>query len=508
MNYFLYNIWLSSLIFSACQFDKVNEDSDNTDDTIELEYVNPDLNGDNSLNILLLGTSMSVNGDAGFSPVQISTELQSILDGDSANTAEVNVISEDIYTSTPITIGLGGNGTEYTYTHYRHSLLQYYYWPDGLDSRMDLLLGNADYDWDYVVIGADPHIVSSTPGYHALGVEKIASKIVEGGAQPLLLMLWGSEHSGISTEHMEDLTYRISEGSGADISVIPTGLTWSSLSNGQRAPSSEHPTPNGAYLTAASIYAHITNTSAVNSDYQYDPELAEAAFDTVMQNMERPALEEQWVVETPFSRCDVSDDNMTYHHTGSSSENGILGGLNWVFDQAPETLENGNGAIGTFNYGRANSNFEENKRYQVNPELFEYSFGFPMQDHGDHGDESMLYGLDKRDGGVVNDTDLGVARFMIQEAEFPFARAIPIRTLFAQMQEANPEQSAYRDVWHMHRDLDKAIGAYMYTMLTSNCVLGEEPSDVESAEWNTWNSHRIGCNTAWTLMNLEGASHF
>ena len=236
--------------------------------------------------------------------------------------------------------------------------------------------------------------------------------------------------------------------------------------------------------------------------------MAGVAFDTVIQNMDREELVEQWSVETPFSRCDVADDIITYHHTGSSSENGILGGLNWVFDQAPETLENGNGAIGTFNYGRANSNFEANKRYQVNPEVYEYSFGFPMQDHGNHGNESMLYGLDKRDGGVMNDTDLGVARFMLQEAEVPFARAIPIRTLYAQMQEAYPEQSAYRDAWHMHRDLDKAIGAYMYTMLTSDCVLGEEPEDSTSAEWNTWSAHQIGCNTAWTVMNLEGATRF
>ena len=508
MRYFLHSMFLSSILFSACQTDKENEQSENTEDSTEQEYVTPDLNGDNSINILVLGPSMSVSGAAGFSPTQISAELHSILEGDSENTAEVNVISEDIYTSTPITIGLGGNGTEYTYTHYRHSLLQYYYWPEGLDSRMDMLLGNAEYDWDYVVIGADPQIVSATPGYHALGVEKVASKIVEGGAQPLLLMLWGPESSGILIGHMEDVTYRIALGSEADISVVPTGSAWSSLSNGQRAPSSDHPTPNGAYLTAASIYAHMTNTSAANSEYQYDTELAEVALDTVLQNMDREELVEQWSVQTPFSRCDVSDDIMTYHHTGSSSENGILGGLNWVFDQAPETLENGNGAIGTFNYGRANSNFEENKRYQVNPELYEYSFGFPMQDHGGNGDQSMLYGLDKRDGGVMNDTDLGVARFMIEQGEVPFARAIPIRTLYAQMQEANPEQSAYRDAWHMHRDLDKAIGAYMYTMLTSQCALGEEPNDGESAEWTTWNAHRIGCNTAWTLMTLQGASHF
>ena len=67
---------------------------------------------------------------------------------------------------------------------------------------------------------------------------------------------------------------------------------------------------------------------------------------------------------------------------------------------------------------------------------------FPTQDHGNYGDISMLYGLDERDGGVVNDTDLGVARFMVEQSELPHGRVVPIRTLYAQMKEVTPNQSA------------------------------------------------------------------
>ena len=35
----------------------------------------------------------------------------------------------------------------------------------------------------------------------------------------------------------------------------------------------------------------------------------------------------------------------------------------------------------------------------------------------------------------------------------------------------------------MHRDLDKAIGAYMYTVLTGKCALGDEPTDLLSDDW-------------------------
>ncbi len=76
------------------------------------------------------------------------------------------------------------------------------------------------------------------------------------------------------------------------------------------------------------------------------------------------------------------------------------------------------------------------------------------------------------------------------------------------MKEINPEQSAYRDSWHMHRDLDKAIGAYMYIMLTGKCALSEEPSDSNTEEWGTWRAHKIGCKTDWTLMYMQGQTAF
>jgi hypothetical protein len=117
----------------------------------------------------------------------------------------------------------------------------------------------------------------------------------------------------------------------------------------------------------------------------------------------------------------------------------------------------------------------------------------------------MLYGLDRRDSGTMNDTDLGVARFMVEQSELPQARAVPIRTLFAQLREAIPEQSAFRDAWHMHSDLDKASGAFMYTILTGQCVLGDEPTDQASGAWRSWMAHKIGYETAWTLMHLEAA---
>lgn len=472
--------------------------------TLSANGVNLDLNGDGTINIMVIGTNNSISGGEAFSPNQIAAELQSILSADPSITANVNVVAEDIYKSKPVLYGLGGSGTEFTSTFYSHSLAQYYYWPEGLDDRMDNLSGNGAVDWDYVVIGADPHIVSTTPGYYSLGVNKIAAKVAEGGAEPLLLMMWPkSELSVPSIAHFEEFTYRTADGAKVELAAIPAGLAWEALPAGKKDVASVHPTPNGAYVTAASIYSHICGTNASSSAYVYDDELADVALSTVVFEESQVHYSGARTFISPFKSCDINDQVINYNQTGSSSEAGIRGGMNWVFDQAPETLQSGGVSPINFNYGRANSNFEANKRYKINPALFDFSFGFPMQDHGNHGNVSMLYGLDKRSTFTINDTDLGVARFMVQQSELPYARAIPIRTLFAQMREITPTQSAYRDSWHMHRDLDKAVGGYMYTMLTGNCAVGEEPTDQSSAGWRTWMAHKIGYETAWNVMYLD-----
>ncbi len=494
-----------SLTVMGCAQEQQNKDSA----TLALIDVDPDVNGDGLLNIMVIGTTSSISGAEPFSPELIAEELQGILSADESINIEVKVVAEDVYMSTPITLGLGGNGAEYTYTHHSHSLAQYYYWPDGREEREANLMGEGSFDWDYVIIAADPYIVSTMPGYYALGANKVAEKVSEGGAQPLLLMVWPkSEGENSSIEDFADITHRIADGAKVSLSAVPAGLAWGELADSQTDSADVHPTPNGAYVAAAAAYSHILRRSAASSAYLYDVDLAVAAHEAVLGEAEREPYEGSREAVDPFSSCDVSGEVLTYHHTGSSSENGILAGLNWVFEQAPQTLQVGEGNSSTFNYGRANSNFEPDKRYTVDSDRFEVSFGFPMQDHGNYGDSSMLYGIDRRDSGVMNDTDLGTAMFMVEQGEIPDVRAIPVRTLFAQMREINPDQSAYRDSWHMHRDLDKAIGAYMYTLLTGECALGEEPEDPTSESWYAWNGHRIGCQTAWTVMTLKGDAPF
>lgn len=461
-----------------------------------------DVNGDGKLNILILGTSKSINsGSQEFSSSNIVSELNSILSQDSKLGLEVNVVAENIYKSKTVSTGFGQGGNIYNWTHYAHSLMQYYYWPENQTERWLNLSGKGDHVWDYVIIGADPNIVANMPGYYALGANKIATKVVEGGAKPLLLMLWGDD---ATLDHFSEYTYRVADGASVDIGTVAAGRAWESLPGAKQDDDAIHPTPNGSYVAAASIYSYILQQSAAISDYVYDDEIAESVWTTKINEDGKTHFSGAVNFNSPFSPCNISASEINYNHTGSSSENGILSGLNWIFGQSSHTLVNGGSAPIEFNYGRANTNFEATKRYKIDQGQFQFSLGFPMQDDGSTGNTSMLYGLDKRVSNTENGTDLGVARYMINNSEIPYARAIPIRTLFAQLVEAIPGQSGYSDSWHMHGNLDKATAAYIFTILTGKCALDTEPMDQSSDSWKAWRSQQIGHNTANTVMTLNG----
>lgn len=462
----------------------------------------PDLNADGQLNILVIGPSRSIeDGGEAFSPFQIASDLQDILNGDEAVELDINVIAQDVYRTQVLTTGYGQGGSNYEWAYHCHSLAQYYFWPHELEARMANLLGEGEHEWDQVVIAGDPHIIKTMPGYHALGVHRIAAKVHEGSAQPLLLMTWMRDED--NADHFAEFTRRISQGAARSIPVIPAGVTWMSLSANKQDTATVHPSSNGAYLSAAAIYAHLYGRSASASNYTVDDDIADAAMRAVMAESSMTYAYDPRAFNSPFKFGEISNRALSYNHTGTSSERGILRGLRWVLEQANVRLDNGGQAPINFNYGRANTEFEANKRYRIAPDEFEYSVGFPMQDHSNHGNTTMLYGLDKRRGNVENGTDLGVARKMARDGELPNARAVPIRTLFAQMKAVIPQLSAYADGWHMNHDLDKATGSFMYTMLTGHCALGAEPTDRDSGEWRAWVAHKTGYETAWQLMHLS-----
>lgn len=462
-----------------------------------------DINGDGTLNILILGTTNSIQDNfVAFSPIQIASELQSILSSDPLINLNINVQYEDIFRTKNLSTGIAGVFTE-SLNYFCHSLTQYYYWPENRTSRLNNLSGNNGTDWDYVVISGDPYIIAKMPGYYSLGVNKIASLVFEGGALPLLLMQW--THDLTQTNHFKEFTYRTAEGAKVPIKVVPAGLAWQSLSNNFIDTSNIHPTPNGSYLAAASIYSMLFERSASLSQYNYNDSIADIAELTRLNSAYQAQYSGQTNFISPFKSCDVNNQNLIYNHGGTSTENGILNGLQWVASANQKTLQYSSAAPINFNYGR--SSMGTTHLYQIDPTKFDYSFGYPLQDDASTGLITMLYGLDKRYSSSDVETDLGTARKMINQSQLPYARNVPLRTIIAQMLEQIPGVMIYPtgDSWHLSNDVNIAIGSYIYTMLTSDCTIA--PSNevcLDPTQWRSWMAHKIGQETAWNLMYLKG----
>jgi hypothetical protein len=462
-----------------------------------------DINGDGTLSILVIGTSKSIKGSSEeFSPFQIRTELENILTNDPSLPLSINVVAEDIYRTKTELTGIAYNWTGINVDHFCHSLVQYYFWPENRTSRIDNLKGEDGSDWDYVVIGADPQIISSIPGFYSLGVNKIAYKVAEGGGKPLLLMPWTKNVSDIG--HFEEFTYRTADGAQVPVDIVPAGLAWNDLPSGKIDISTNHPTPNGAFTCAAAIYSHIFNQSASSSNYVYDDVIADITHTSIGNASSQTHYSGGITFNSPYKSCGISDTALIYNHGGTSTENGILGGLQWVVLQDQKTLQYGNTPYVHFNYGR--SSMGTTHLYVIDTSIFDYSFGYPLQDNAITGHTSMQYGIDQRVNETDVETDLGVALDMVEQGELPSARNVPIRTIISQMIEEIPGVDIYPpgDNWHLSNDVNKAIATYMYTILTGECALDGQPEPTDSTEWRTWMAHKIGYTTAWTVMYMEG----
>ncbi|MGC6418584.1 MAG: hypothetical protein ACON3Z_15785 [Bradymonadia bacterium] len=462
-----------------------------------------DLNGDGRIKILLLSSSRGIESNRpGFAVNEIALKLQTMLESDEMVDSQVLVTAQDLYRTTQLETGYGQGGDVYNWPYFCHSIMQYLVWPDGLEQRLQNLRGMTEHDWDHIIVTGDPGIVLTTPGFHALGVHELATLAAEGDAQLHILVGWTNQ-----PDDQDRLSYAaelIQTNARFEIGLIPAAKAWWSIADTLRDSGPGHPSENGAKLAAATIVSHFLDRQIREQATGSDLDLYSAAYDAVRARRETPAASASDLGDRPFGPASISARKLHFNHTGTSSENGILRGLRWVTAQGRVALERGGDAPIHFNYGRANTEFEANKRYRIAPDEFDYSLGFPMQDHSNHGDVTMLYGLDKRRSDDENGTDLGVARKMSRDDELPHARTIPIRTLHARLRAALPDQSAYSDGWHMNHDLDKASGAFMYTLLTGHCALGDEPEDQNSPDWRAWLAHKTGFQTAWSLMTLSG----
>ncbi len=387
-----------------------------------------------------------------------------------------------------------------------HSLVQYYFWPDKRAARFANLRDRGKTRWNCVVIVGDPYIQANMPGVYAEGVNLIANLVRMGRAKPVLLMTWPKDGSTSTAAHFGEVAYRV--GRGLNIAVAPAGYAWDTLAKTDKP--AEHPSASGAFLAAACIYSQLFARPAA-SDEDSNKELAEHAFNTVKANKTKTQYTGRFKFKSPFAMKYVTSSSITYNHTGSSSENGIQKALEAVMKRCRvkcKKVQPGANAKTKidFNYGRANSMFEANKKYKVAPAKFGRSYGFPLQDGGKTAPLTMLYGIDKRYFGGRNyddGTDLGIAYDMIRHGEVASdIRAVPIRLMWAKPHDAYPRLSSLRDKSHMSRALDEATATYMYTLLSSRRPVAARPSGNTQDAASRWLAQKIGCETAVRMAHL------
>lgn len=468
-------------------------------------------------NILIIGSTesySSMNRDAlqaiPFNPLEIANHLREITQADSRITGPKDVVFEDLYRTKFIPTSIGQGGALWDLTYRSYSLAQYYYWPEDRTARLKNLIGEGGIAWDYVVLMDDPYLIANMPGIYAEGVNNIAQQIDSN--KLILLMQWpkpgsSSKANPFDASHYREITYRV--GNSLGIKVVPAGDAWTTLE--PKDVSSQHPSPNGAYLAAACIYSAIFSRDASQTGYTFqnatfDDLIATHAMETVQNS--KSQYTGKFKFETPFTMKAVKKRAITASQSGSSSEAGINGGLGRVLKLCKVTYtvkKNGDPSLlppSDFNFGRANRAFETNKRYQVDPTRFGRAYGFPMQDQKTTSAETMLYGIDAR----YNDdgTDLGIAFKMIRQNEtVKDVRTVPLRLMWAKIHDFDPLLEPLRDNWHMSRYADEMGASYMYTLLSERCCIGDEPQDNTTDSWRYWLSRRIGYETAWRLSSLQ-----
>jgi hypothetical protein len=263
-----------------------------------------------------------------FDPADVVTELSNILNG--AGLGTVNVEFEDFHG----TSGRDANNIAYTY----NNLFSWFHFPYPLDrvtdeyasvDRWSNLRGEAGTVWDYVVLIGDAHTMEYLPGFYALGVSEISKEVAKGSAETVLLMPWPASGSSSSIDHYKEVVYRVGRSGGC--AVAPAGLAWED--SGEAAGTS-HPTSNGAYIAAATIYGRIFGESASASTYGNSAKgtLADNAYTIVQANQGATQYTGEFATANPYSPQHNSNRNVDFSITGTSTERGHIDELEVVME--------------------------------------------------------------------------------------------------------------------------------------------------------------------------------
>ncbi len=425
-----------------------------------------------------------------------------------------------------------------------NNLLTWFYWPFGEWVGNDPVLGSytsvtgtdavrwADLrgengtEWDYVVLIGDPFTIEAIPGYYTLGVSKIAAEVAQGPGETVLLMPWPAAGSSSTLDHYKEVVYRT--GRTAGVPVAPAGLAWQAAGS---TTGGTHPSADGAYIAAATLYSRLFGQSAANSTYNPQPTLAATAHATVTANQGAPQYSGPFEFNNPFKmlgdkrrhhynstrgtstenriRRHLNDDtlpdlNITRSHSGASYNSNTPDdyGLGWPTGW-PSTV---------YNWGRHRASAADGsaKSYFTNRDFWQLGFGFAYQATSDPNiylgqmatrDLSLAYLMKE---GTTSFTSYNLNAYDRQE-EIASARLIPFHTLWGMIFREFPDQTNRPDNTHLNRALGKSGTTFMATLYSGRTPVQDTPEAsiyVANPALNHF-AQRVGYESAWIVGNVQ-----
>jgi hypothetical protein len=502
------------------------------------------------VNVLILGSDSSGDrfykealtqgqetGTPPFHFAEVASHLRGILQG--AGLGAVNVTTENLARG-DIDLPNPSNWFQ-SNLRYSSNLISWFYWPYGdfkggafssvtgtEAPRWANLRGEGETKWDFVVLIEDPATIERYPGLHAVGVARISEEVAKGTGQAVLLMPWPAPGSGSSVDHYREVAYRV--GRSAGIPVAPAGMAWQAAGS---PTGNGHPSTDGAFIAAATLYSRIFGHSASGSSYDFNDTLADTAHATVQANQGAPQYNGTFASPHPTRMLGDKRRFLRHSNRGTSTEN------RWRREFSPDSMLRVNvdgawtretynsdtpdddglgwpysgGALPTaMNYGRHHSFSGDGpaKSYFTNSNFWQLGFGFAYQNTTDS----------VRVRGLMGSRDFYVA-FLMNEGtvlptmpqtdpmeradEIETARLVPIHLFYSELQRHYPGESFLPDGTHMNRAMDVAAATYMLTIYS-----GRTPVDdlalgglqVPDPELHRF-AQMLGYETAWMAGTLQ-----
>ena len=363
-----------------------------------------------------------------------------------------------------------------------YSLASWFHWPypEGAETqtRWPNLRGEKGTKWDYVVLIGDPYTIEHLPGLYTHGVAKIAEEVAKGKGKTILLMGWPGANSESTVRHYKEVVYRT--GRTGSMMVAPAALAWEAAGK----PRGEaHPSADGAYIAAASIYSRIWKKSASKSTHRYKGGLADKVHKMVMANVGAKQYSGRLEFPNAFAMFGNSGRSVRPRKSpgGSSTESGLVQHTSQAIARAGATA--GGGA--SYRIGRDSGSPTRGKDYRLGDKEYKgTTFAYRYQTNTGNPDIHLAQ---------IFSQDINLADQVMNESKT--YRAIPRRLMWASLHQADPKIKPMSSHGHLSHEASVACGGFVYTIISGRCPIGPKPDPIT----RDWLSQKVGYEVAWQL---------